>query len=184
MFNLNKAQKIYIFVGATLSVCLLLASIFMCFFYKQLLHPKFIQETRNFTIWIILGWCLLTYSSFALASCLLEYAWVYLAKSISYSDATLELTGIHVSLPVTVSNEQPLLTKESEIRKVLNYISDNRVKEVSLVYDLSALFRLDRQKSDLMKRLQSDNNSLTFLSEKQKKSKSGIRLTSRFGSQN
>jgi hypothetical protein len=35
----------------------------------------------------------------------------------------------------------------------LNLVTDNRIKEISLIYDLSVLFQLDKEKSEIMKKL-------------------------------
>ena len=51
-------------------------------------------------------------------------------------------------------------------------ITGNTVKEISLVYDLSQLFKLDKEKAQFMKNIQSNQKALQYLSGLPKQSSS------------
>ena len=142
LINLNKRQKLHILTGSVLSCFLLLASISMYQIYKQLEQSILFGGDLQLTIWTIVGWCLLMYFGYAIASCIIECTWTQSDTSLSYSDATLELTDIKSSL-----------RNETQILHYLNYISNNSIKEISLIYDLSSLFKTDQEKVQIMKDL-------------------------------
>ena len=63
------------------------------------------------------------------------------------------------------------LRSEEEILGCLNSVTGNKIREISLVYDLSVLFQLDKEKATLMKKLQSLPDSTEHLRGDRKKSR-------------
>ena len=51
------------------------------------------------------------------------------------------------------------MRNESQILKYLNLITDDNVMEISLVYDIQKLFKMDKEKSELMKALSDTRKS-------------------------